>query len=105
MLQLQTLLAPHNIPLIINDDIELAIKTNAFGVHLGKNDTSILEAKKRLKPNQIIGVSCYNDISLAKNAQKQGADYVAFGRVFNSKTKPDAPHCSLDIITEAKKNA
>jgi thiamine-phosphate pyrophosphorylase len=103
VVQLQALLKPYKIPLIINDDIDLAIKTNAFGVHLGKNDVSISEAKKRLKPNQIIGVSCYNNLNLAKEAQDTGADYVAFGRVFESQTKHNAPLCPLRIITEAKK--
>ena len=100
--QLQQLLKPHNIPLIINDDIELAVKTNATGVHLGKNDENIKSAKQKLKPTQIIGISCYNDLERAKVAQEQGADYVAFGRIFNSQTKPDAPFCSLDIIKQAK---
>jgi thiamine-phosphate pyrophosphorylase len=104
VLELQAILKPYTIPLIINDDIDLAVKVNAFGVHLGKNDTSIKEAKKRLQPNQIIGVSCYNDLNLAKIAQQQGADYVAFGRIFASQTKPNVPFCSLRIITEAKKN-
>ncbi|SMN01666.1 Thiamin-phosphate pyrophosphorylase [uncultured Candidatus Thioglobus sp.] len=101
--QLQQLCAKHHTLFIVNDDINLAQKVNADGVHLGKNDGSIQQARLALGENAIIGVSCYNDIELAQNAQNQGADYVAFGALFPSKSKPDAPKCSLDIITEAKK--
>ncbi|WP_428095729.1 thiamine phosphate synthase [Candidatus Thioglobus sp.] len=87
---------------IINDDINLAQKVNADGVHLGKTDDSIQAARQLLGAHAIIGVSCYNDIKLAQQAQTQGANYVAFGALFVSTTKSDAPHCSLDIITQAR---
>jgi len=100
--QLQQLCLRHNTLFIINDDINLAQKIGADGVHLGKNDTSILVARQQLGDDTIIGISCYNDIKLAKTAQNKGANYVAFGALFSSKTKPDAPKCSLDIIMQAK---
>ena len=102
VIQLQQLCLRHNTLFIINDDINLAEKINADGVHIGKNDVSIHDARQRLGGNAIIGVSCYDDINLAKQAQDQGANYVAFGALFSSGTKPDATHCSLDIITQAK---
>jgi thiamine-phosphate pyrophosphorylase len=71
-------------------------------VHLGKNDDSIQQARKQLGINAIIGISCYNDINLAQQAQKQGADYVAFGALFPSPTKPNARQCHLNIITQAQ---
>ena len=74
----------HNIPLIINDDIELALLAKADGVHLGKDDGDIINAKKRLGSGAFIGVSCYNSIERALIAQSQGASYVAFGRFFPS---------------------
>ena len=100
--QLQQLCLRHNTLFIINDDINLAQKIKADGVHLGKDDTSIEVARAQLGSNAIIGVSCYNDIKLAKIAQGKGANYVAFGALFPSNTKPNAPHCPLDIIMQAK---
>jgi thiamine-phosphate pyrophosphorylase len=100
--QLQQLCLRHNTLFIINDDINLAQKIGSDGVHLGKNDASILTARQQLGDDAIIGVSCYNDIELAKTVQSQGADYVAFGALFPSNTKPNAPQCSLDVIMQAK---
>ena len=100
--QLQQLCLRHNTLFIINDDINLAQKIKADGVHLGKDDTSIEVARAQLGSDAIIGVSCYNDIKLAKIAQDKGVNYVAFGALFPSNTKPNAPHCPLDIIMQAK---
>lgn len=101
--QLQQLCTKHHTLFIINDDINLAKKVAANGVHLGKNDASIQQARTQLGADAIIGISCYNDISLAHLAQQQGADYVAFGALFSSSTKPNAPKCDLDIVKQAKK--
>jgi thiamine-phosphate pyrophosphorylase len=87
---------------IINDDINLALKVAADGVHLGKNDASIDVARATLGTRAIIGVSCYNALNRGKIAERQGADYVAFGALFTSNSKPDAPRCTLDIIQQAK---
>jgi len=100
--QLRQLCLEHNTLFIINDDINLAQKVNADGVHLGKEDASIATARQHLGENAIIGVSCYNDLKLAQSAEQQGASYVAFGALFISSTKPGAPVCSLDIVTQAK---
>ncbi len=100
--QLQRLCLKHHTLFIINDDINLAKKIAADGVHLGKNDGSIQDAREQLGVDAIIGVSCYNDIELAQNAQNQGANYVAFGALFPSKTKPNAPRCDLDTVTQAR---
>lgn len=88
--------------LIINDDVQLA--TLADGVHLGRDDMDIAEARKVLGPDKVIGVSCYNDLDRAIQAESAGADYVAFGSMFASPTKPDAPRASLDLIRDAKKH-
>jgi len=93
----------NNVLFIINDNVELAIKVNADGVHLGQKDTSIQQARKLLGENKIIGVTCNNQIELAQVAQAQGADYVAFGRFFNSLTKPSAPQAELSLLREADK--
>ncbi len=92
----------YQIPLIINDDVALAQKVGADGVHLGSNDADIYHARAQLGEQAIIGISCYNQLSLALNAEKAGANYVAFGRFFNSATKPNAIGCNVEILREAR---
>ena len=87
---------------IVNDDVKFAKKIGAKAVHLGKDDENIKEAFEILGKDAYVGVSCYNDISLAINAAKNGASYVAFGSVFASPTKPNAPKCGLEVVKEAK---
>jgi len=83
---------------IINDDIELTLQSNADGIHIGKDDASIIETRQLLGDDKIIGVSCYNDATLAETAIKNGADYIAFGSFFGSSIKPDAPKATPDLI-------
>ena len=90
------------VPLIINDDVELALAIGADGVHLGKDDGSILAARRSLGEQAIIGVSCYNSVERALEAQVLGASYVAFGRFFPSSSKPNAPCAQLETLTAAK---
>ena len=93
----------HNVPLIINDDAELAASVDASGVHLGKTDASIQQARQRLGPRAIIGVSCYNSLERAVMAAQAGADYVAFGRFFSSHSKPDAPPAEAALLRQARR--
>lgn len=88
--------------LIINDDANLAKKLGAHGVHIGKDDGEISQIRKFLGHDKIIGVTCYSDINLAINAQNNGATYVGFGAMRVSKTKPNAPLCSAEVILKAK---
>jgi len=90
------------VPLIINDDVELALAIGADGVHLGKDDGSIVEARRSLGEEAIVGVSCYNSVERALEAQVLGASYVAFGRFFPSSSKPNAPCAQLETLTAAK---
>jgi thiamine-phosphate pyrophosphorylase len=99
---LKRLCEKHNCTLIINDNALLAKKINADGLHIGKNDISIKEAKKILGENSIIGVSCYNDIGRARSAEKNYASYVAFGSFFQSMTKPAAASADIKILKRAK---
>ncbi len=92
----------HSVPLIINDDIRLAADCGAAGVHLGQDDTGLATARKLLGDNAIIGISCYNSPELARQAAEQGADYIAFGRFFASRTKPDAIQATPDLIIDSK---
>ncbi len=92
----------HGVTLIVNDDIELARLTGADGVHVGKEDVDPRVARNRLGENALIGVSCYNDFGKAIDAQKAGADYVAFGSFFSSPTKPNAVKADLSLLAQAK---
>jgi len=93
----------YEIPLIINDHLDLAMEIDADGVHIGQDDLSVTYARKRLGQGKIIGASCYNNLNLALQAEKEGADYVAFGAFFPSLTKPDAVAVSLNLIDQARK--
>jgi len=99
--RLKELCSQHGAFFIINDDVDLAEKVGADGVHIGKNDTNFEVVREKLR-DKIIGVSCYNDLSLAIKAQELGADYVAFGRFFVSQTKPNAVQADLRLLSAAK---
>ena len=100
-LELSLLCKKYDTVFIINDDITLAKEVNADGIHLGERDKTIKAARK-LAGDLILGKSCYNNLDLALAAENDGADYVAFGSFFPSKTKPDAREASLDLISIAK---
>ena len=91
-----------NTPLIINDDLDLAIKIGADGVHLGIEDITVAEARSRLGPEKIIGASCYNKLRYAIEAENNGADYVAFGAFYISSTKPGAVSAPISLLCRAK---
>lgn len=93
----------HHIPLLLNDRVALAKKLAVDGVHLGKHDDNLRHAREYLGQHRLIGSSCYRSIPAAIQASKLGADYVAFGRMFPSRTKPDALRCNLSILRKAKK--
>ena len=101
--QLKILCKDYRVPLIINDDVSLAMSIDADGVHLGKSDTPCSIVRKILEEGKIVGVSCYDSITMAQNAEKGGADYVAFGSFYPSKSKPSAPLCSIATLKAASK--
>lgn len=92
----------HDARLIINDDVTLALECGADGVHLGATDGSLAQARQMLGPDAIIGASCGPWLERAHAAAAAGADYVAFGRFFPSRTKPDAPQATLELLREAR---
>lgn len=100
--RLKQLCSDYDALFIINDNIELCLEIGADGVHLGKDDGELQNVKKILGQDAIIGVSCYNELRLAKNAREQGASYVAFGAFYTSPTKPNAPTASLSLVAQAK---
>ncbi len=99
--KLQALCTQHKVPFIIDDRPSLANKIEADGLHIGKDDMSIQEARK-IFPKGIIGVSCYGSIKKAKEAQAEGASYVAFGSFFASPTKPHSGIISMNVLLKAK---
>lgn len=86
--------------LIVNDDAGLAAASGADGVHLGEHDGTIAAARTLLGRNAIIGMSCYNDASLARRAAADSADYIAFGAFFASATKPAARRASIELLRQ-----
>jgi thiamine-phosphate pyrophosphorylase len=91
------------VPMLINDDIALAVAIGADGVHLGRDDTLLAAARQQLDRHAIIGVSCYNELPRAVTAAEQGADYIAFGRFFASLTKPHATQAEVTLLSRAKR--
>lgn len=92
----------HDAILIINDDLDLCLQSGAQGVHLGRDDPDLQSARRRLDGDRIIGVSCYNDLQLAHTAAAGGADYIAFGAIYPSSTKPAAVNAGLELLQQAK---
>ena len=99
---LQKLCTKYNATFVLNDRVELASALGVDGLHIGKNDKSLIKTRDRF--NGIIGVSCYDDINLAKEAQQMGANYVAFGAMFASITKKNAILASINTVKLAKKS-
>jgi len=99
---LSGLCGAHGALFIVNDDARLARAVAASGVHLGQDDMTVQQARRLLGEHAIIGISCYDRFSLAREAALAGADYVAFGSVFASPVKPDAVRAPLELFTRAR---
>ena len=92
----------HGVIFMVNDDVALAGESGADGVHLGREDRPLPEARALLGADRLIGVSCYNQLERALAAEKLGADYVAFGSFFPSRTKPLAVCARPDLLRSAR---
>lgn len=92
----------HDAGFIVNDDLDLALACGADGVHVGADDAPLAQARDRLGPDAIIGVSCYNRLELAHTAVTAGADYVAFGSFYPSSTKPEAVAADPGLLRAAR---
>jgi len=101
---LRELCRQRGVPLIVNDDVELALEVRADGVHLGRDDPDPAAARTRLGPGMLIGASCYADLTRAPVVVRAGADYVAFGSVFASRTKPEAVHAPLSLFARVREH-
>lgn len=97
----------HDALLIVNDDLPLALEINADGVHLGRDDhgddlNALQAARAALGPHRILGISCYADLQRARTATQAGADYLAFGSMYPSSTKPQAPLAGHELLSAAR---
>jgi thiamine-phosphate pyrophosphorylase len=95
----------HAVPLIVNDDLELALRLqqrwgDVIGLHVGQEDVSLTAARQRLGECAIIGATCHDSPALASTAADAGASYLAFGRFFASRTKPEAAPAPLSVLDE-----
>jgi thiamine-phosphate pyrophosphorylase len=95
--ELAPLARGYGVPFIVNDDVEIALVVGANGVHLGKHDGDLALARSKL-PGKILGASCYDNLDNARAAIRAGADYIAFGSVFPSPTKPEAVRAPLSLF-------
>ena len=93
----------YQVPLIINDHLDLALALDAHGLHVGAEDSSAADARKQLGPAKILGVSCYGRIENALAATEAGATYVAFGGFFPSTVKPGTTRTPIGLLREAKR--
>ncbi len=100
--ELLALCRRHGVPLIVNDDVRLADLVGAAGVHLGAGDARLAEARILLGPDKYVGISCYQSLPLAREAEAGGADYVAFGSFYPSPSKPQAPLAPLELLRAAR---
>lgn len=98
---MKAMCAEYGVPFVINDDLEMAVKYGV-GVHLGQDDGSIVEAVARLPQGVLIGRSCNNSLELAEQAIAEGANYVAFGAIYATHTKPEAGNIGLETLKLAK---
>jgi thiamine-phosphate pyrophosphorylase len=89
------------VPFIVNDDIEFALACGADGVHLGRDDGTLAAARSKLG-GKFLGASCYNSLDAARAAAAAGVDYIAFGSVFPSSTKPSAVKATHALFGEAR---
>jgi len=92
----------HGVPLIVNDDLQLAADIGADGIHLGKDDSDPTQARRILGAGKLIGISCYNRLENAELARERGADYIAFGRFFPSRSKPLAVPADQALLRRAR---
>jgi thiamine-phosphate pyrophosphorylase len=93
----------YDVPLLINDDVDLAAEIHADGVHLGRSDFAVSQARRILGPDALIGATCHGSLEFAAEASRQGASYLAFGAVHPSSIKPGASPIALTVLGEARR--
>jgi len=98
-MQLKSLAADYKVPFVINDDVEIALASDADGVHIGQNDMTVIGARQKIGRDKILGVSV-RSVEEAKYAERLGADYLGVGAVFITDTKLDAADVSYEVLKE-----
>lgn len=98
-LEIQKLCRDYQVPFIINDNVDMALRCNADGVHVGQNDMEVQDVRAKLGPDKIIGVSA-RTVEQAVRAEKMGADYLGVGAVFSTSTKLDAREVPWETLKE-----
>ncbi|WP_443115133.1 thiamine phosphate synthase [Herbaspirillum seropedicae] len=93
----------YQVPLIINDHVDLCLDIDADGIHVGGTDASIAEVRKAVGPDRIVGASCYGTLELAHAAYRDGASYVAFGGFYPSRVKKYDFRTAPEIIAQSKR--
>lgn len=96
-IEMQKLCKRYNVPLIINDNVKVAIQSGASGIHVGQSDMPLSEVRKLVGENMIIGVSAHN-VEEAKAAEAGGADYLGVGAIYATTTKPDATYVPVSEL-------
>mgnify|MGYP000015316872 CR=1 FL=1 len=97
--ELKELCAQYHVPFVINDNVDIALRMDADGVHVGQSDMEAGDVRAKLGPDKIIGVSC-KTVEEALRAQAHGADYLGVGAVFPTGTKADASEVSFETLRE-----
>ncbi len=98
-LELKQLCKNYNVPFIINDDVEIAVKCNADGIHVGQSDMDAYDVRAKIGNDMILGVSVHS-VSEALTAQEKGADYLGVGAMFSTSTKLDANDVSFETLSD-----
>ena len=101
--RMKEICSAYGVPLIINDDISVALRSGADGIHVGGMDAPVKKVRAAVGPDKIVGASCYGDLNLARSATHDGATYVAFGGFYPSRVKKYPVTTPLDIVSEWKK--
>ncbi|MGE5524302.1 MAG: thiamine phosphate synthase [Rhodospirillaceae bacterium] len=100
--RVQAICREHSVPLIVNDDVDLAVAIRADGLHLGMDDGPVRVARERIGADMMLGISCYDSLARADAALADGADHIAFGAAFPSRVKPNAVHASMALYAQAR---
>lgn len=95
--ELAALCRRYGVPLIINDNVDIALRSGADGVHIGQRDADAAATRRRIGPDKILGVSAHT-VEQARRAVRDGADYLGAGAVFPTGTKPDAGAVTLETL-------
>lgn len=98
--EIRSISLKHGVKFIVNDSLDIAINSDADGIHIGKTDDSFSSVRKEIGNHKIIGVSCYGDLDRCRKYADLGADYIAIGTPYFTKTKPDRKKTTLNKMKE-----